>query len=622
MSVRPLLPGLLLLAGGLGAAAATADTLRTGEVRDLYFGEVLFHFYQDDHFTALNHLLVARDQGRVERHAEEAELLQGGLYLHYGQHLRAERIFSELLTSSVNPGVRNRAWFYLGKVRYQRGLADDALAAFDRIEGRLPRPLDAELPMLKAQAHMAMGRFDEAAALLDGWRGPGDWVPYARYNLGVALVRLGRTEEGAQLLDRVGRTAAATPELRNLRDQANLALGYARLQEDRFEEATPVLQRVRVNGPFSNKALLGVGWAEVARDNYREALTPWLTLRDRDLLDSAVQESLLAVPYALARLDAHGSAAEEYQAALAAYDREIARLDSAIAQARDGQLVPAVLAADDAAIAHWYWSLDSVPELMETRYLYHLIADHGFQEGLRNYRDLVALENHLEEWREKLLAFGEMVETRQLAFAQREPVVAERLGGMDLARARERRDELAARLGQVAARREISGLATAAEQEQLGWLAQIADSPAFALAPAETRERHRFLKGLVDWELDREFGYRLWQQRQELARLDAALAEADARAGLVGAARLSTPEDVAGFAARIAAVTPRLDQMQQRIAQVRGRQADHLVALAVGELGRQRERLAAYRLEAQFALATIYDRAASAQARAPLREAP
>jgi tetratricopeptide (TPR) repeat protein len=616
------LPGALLLAGGLMAAATGADTLRTGEVRDLYFGEVLFQFYQDEHFTALNHLLAARDQGRVDRHAEEAELLLGGLYLHYGQHLRAERIFSELLTATVNPGVRNRAWFYLGKVRYQRGLFDQALADLARIEGRLPRALAAELPMLQAQAHMAMGRFDEAAALLDRWRGPDDWMPYARYNLGVALVRLGRTAEGARLLDRVGRDPAATAEQRNLRDQANLALGYARLQEDRFDEAAPVLERVRVNGPFSNKALLGVGWAEVARDNYRDALTSWLTLRERDLLDSAVQESLLAVPYALARLDAHGSAADEYQAALAAYDREIARLDTAIAQARDGALVPAVLAADDTGIAHWYWSLDSVPESMETRYLYHLIADHGFQEGLRNYRDLLALENHLEEWRDKLVAFDDMVETRRIAFAQREPVVSERLGDMDLAAARARRDELAARLDEVAAGREITGLATAAEQETLQWLAEIAASPAFALAPADTRERHRFLKGVVEWELDREFRYRLWQQRQELARLDAVLAESDARAGLVGDARLATPEDVAAFAARIAAVTPRLEQMQRRIAAVRGRQADHLVALATGELGRQRERLAAYRLEAQFALATIYDRAASAQARAPLPELP
>ena len=70
-------------------------------------------------------------------------------------------------------------------------------------------------------------------------------------------------------------------------------------------------------------------------ENYRAALVPWLELQDRDLLDSAVQESLLAVPYAFGRLEAHGSAAEHYQYALAAFDGEMQRLDTTIERARE-----------------------------------------------------------------------------------------------------------------------------------------------------------------------------------------------------------------------------------------------------------------------------------------------
>jgi tetratricopeptide (TPR) repeat protein len=94
--------------------------------------------------------------------------------------------------------VRDRAWFYLGKVRYQRGLFDEALAAFARISGALPDGLAAELPMLQAQSLMALERFDSAAELLDDWQGPEGWAPYARYNLGVAFVRLNRLADGAR----------------------------------------------------------------------------------------------------------------------------------------------------------------------------------------------------------------------------------------------------------------------------------------------------------------------------------------------------------------------------------------------------------------------------------------
>jgi len=120
-----------------------------------------------------------------------------------------------------------------------------------------------------------------------------------------SLVRLGRVEEGARVLDEVGQLPAADDDLSGLRDKANVALGYAWLQAERPDRAQPSLQRVRLQGPFSNKALLGVGWSDAERGDYRAALSPWLELRQRNILDPAVQESLLAVPYAFGQLGAN-----------------------------------------------------------------------------------------------------------------------------------------------------------------------------------------------------------------------------------------------------------------------------------------------------------------------------
>jgi len=77
---------------------------------------------------------------------------------------------------------------------------------------------------------MAQGQYDQAAALLDGWKGPADWQAYARFNLGVALLRSGKTAQGEQQLDAVGQLAGDSEELLALRDKANLALGYILLQ--------------------------------------------------------------------------------------------------------------------------------------------------------------------------------------------------------------------------------------------------------------------------------------------------------------------------------------------------------------------------------------------------------
>jgi hypothetical protein len=629
----PLRAGWARLAAALAAvlSAGTLSPVRADDVaaatavRDLYYGETLFQFYQDEHFDALTHLLAARAAGRVSNHEAESELLLGGLYLHYGQHVRAEEIFNRLLTQDVAPSVRDRAWFYLGKVRYQRGLHEEALAAFARISGALPDGLAAELPMLQAQSLMALERFDSASELLDGWDGPEGWAPYARYNLGVAFVRLNRLDDGARQLDRVGRSSPPSEELLDLRDKANLALGYAYLQQSLDGQARPVLERVRLESPFANKALLGVGWADAATSDFRGALTPWLELKDRDLLDSAVQESLLAIPYAYAQLDAHGSAAEGYQSALASYDAEIANLDGAIGRAEsvDGSLISALLESDDPGIGRWYWELDQLPDSTEGRYLYHLIADHRFQEGLRNVRDLAALSTHLQEWRDKLTAFEDMVDTRRQAYAEREPRLKAGLDQVDLPAIQARRDAVAARLDAIEESRNVAGLATDEEMDRWQRLAAIGADPGLAAADAaDLRDRHRLLTGVMAWDLDRDYKYRLWQQRRNLRELDALLARATRGQDGAAMARNDTPGELDGFAGRIAAVVPRIERMQNLIAQARRQQEQRLQALAIDTLKDQRERLAAYRVQAQFALATIYDRAATSARVSPDRKKP
>jgi tetratricopeptide (TPR) repeat protein len=615
------LASLLLLGGIAVSAAPRAAEAPATTVRNLYYGEVLFHFYAQDDFTALTHLLAARDAKRVPHHEAESELLLGGLYLSYGQHRQASAIFERLLAGNPAPAVRDRAWFYLGKVRYQRGLHAQALDVFARIGADLPAALAAELPMLVAQSHMAQGDFDEAQRVLAAWPAPDSWLAYARLNLGVALVRLDRVAEGAALLDRVGLMQATTAEQKSLRDKANLALGYAWLQANDAAQAKPVLQRVRLRGPSASKALLGAGWADAIAGDYRSALVPWLELVDRDLLDSAVQESFLAVPYALGHLDAHGPAVARYQQALGAFDTEIARLDDAMARARAGTLIPAVLAGDDTALSRWYWQLAEVPAAEDSRYLYHLLAGHDFQEGLRNYRDLAALAANLEGWQASLGSFANMVDARATAYGARAPGAAGRAGAVDLDTLRAQRDTLAARLARAEATRDVAELATPAERTQWDRLQRLEQDPAFA-APehAGLRGRHRVLQGALRWELDRQFKERLFRERRALVDIDRGIERAGTQLAGIADARVAEPRRFDGFASRITALAPRISAMQSAIGRALQRQDEALVAMAVTELESRQQRLASYRVQARFALATMYDRANSAQvAAAPAR---
>ncbi len=154
---------------------------------------------------------------------------------------------------------------------------------------------------------------------------------------------------------------------------------------------------MRLNGPYSNKALLGTGWADAALGDYQKALAPWMELRERNLLDAAVQESYLSVPYAFGKLNASAQSAEFYESAVTAFDAENVRLDDAIGAHPQRQHARRhAIASEKDAQYGWFWQLKTLPDAPESRYLYTVLAGHDFQEGLKNYRDLSFMGDTLD----------------------------------------------------------------------------------------------------------------------------------------------------------------------------------------------------------------------------------
>jgi lipopolysaccharide biosynthesis regulator YciM len=615
-SVSAILAFTLSFSSGAMAAKPEVDKLSPTVVRDLHFGDALFYYYQGQDFETITRLQAYRQWGRLSHHDAETDLLLGGLYLSLGLHNEAGERFETLLTQSVPEGVRNRAWFYLGKVWYARGYLDRAERAIKEVNGRLTADLEAERMHLLSNILMRQQRFDEAISLLNAWKGrrdQSDWLAYAQYNLGVALVRKGLVTEADPFLTSVGSIESGRREMRSLRDRANLALGYAYLQNNQPDLAKPVLQRVRLDGPYSNKALLGVGWADAAAGQFQEALTPWMELRDRNLLDSAVQEAYLAIPYAFAKLNANAQAAENYEKAIASFDSETVNIDNSIVEINDGTMLDKLLRRDEKDHYGWFWQLRELPDAPQSRYLYHLLAGHDFQEGLKNYRDLAFLGGTLSRWQDSIVAFEDMLDTRERAYAERVPQADAVLASGRLDKYGADRANAGGQLDQVEQSQDVSALGTAAERDQ--WARIVRLEAALLAAPNDEetnaiREKTRLAKGVLYWRLAESFKARVWNERRTLKDLDQALREAQNRWVRVQKARGSMPNYTGEFAARVEALRVRLDAAQQRLAGVAKQQNGLLESLARNELEQQKERISTYQIQARFALASIYDRAA------------
>jgi len=604
----------LLLISTVQPALAAKDDPDPIVVEDPQYGEVLFYFYQDDYFPAIVRLLAAQEQGQLEQHAEQAELLLGGMYLSYGHHLEAAQIFERLLADNVAPEIRDRTWFFLAKIWKQRGYLVESQNALAHLSDNLPDNLWREAQMLQSQIYIDIGQYDSAIALLQNWKGRTEWASYAKFNLGVALVRSGRVDAAAEILEDLGDLNPFNEELTSLRDKANLALGYSLLQDKQPLAAKEPLQRVRLEGPFSNKALLGVGWADAEVENYSRALVPWMELRGRDLLDPAVQESMLAIPYALAKLDSISQAADHYLNAIEAFYEETNRIDRTIGFIESGGIFDEFLADDPLDSTGWYWRLEELPEGPEARYLYHLLATHEFQEGLKNYRDLNYLHNNLDEWQQSVNVYENMLETRLQAYNERLPRVEDALARADLDGMVARKLEFDSLLNDIERSNDWLALASEREFEMWGEITGLETSQALSADIPEAddiRDKVLLLKGVLQWQLQRDFKDRLWRVRRDVRNTGEALVETQRSRRQIDDTMRNEPIKFEDLSARVYGLGPRIDGMKLRVDGALGEQRAFLQSVALGELQAQKQRLDIYTVQARFALAAIYDLAAT-----------
>jgi len=585
-----------------------------------HYGDSLFYLFQGRYFTSVTGLMVSQQFERMSPHDDEAEILRGGLYLSYGMHREAGQVFASLIERGAPPPVRDRAWFYLAKIRYQRGLPAEAQDALARIDKPLPGALEEDRVLLQANVLMALDRYGDAGRVLEKVPPSSGASRYARYNLGVALIKSGDVAGGTAQLDGIGQLPAATDEFRSLRDKANVALGYAALQQGKGAEARTYLQRVRLEGMYSNNALLGFGWAAANQGQMKSALVPWGELAGRSPDDAAVLEAKLAVPYALTDLGAHSQALVLYRDAIAAFDKQGAALDAAVAAIRSGQLLDALVPQNRAGDAGdemgWFWTIGELPDVQGlplNAHLAQLVATHPFQESIKNYRDLLFLERNLRQWQGNLDVLRDMLANRSAGYAQRLPQIRERESELNLAGMQQRVAALQAEFARAEREADVAAFATARERELQqrlervrATLEQAGDAPEFAQA----RERHRRAAGALLWQQNEAFPVRLWNARKSMQALQADLERTQALDAALAAAQRDEPARLDAFAQRLEALSARVDAALPRVATLAQQQQVAIQEMAVAELLRQKERLAEYSTQARFAVAQIVDRAA------------
>lgn len=388
----------------VAAALVLSGSPATGhDVKDLKYGAVLFEFYQQKYFETLVEFAYAEERGGIREHGDYPELLRGGVSLSYGLDRQAKDIFSRLISDNAAGDVQNRAWFYLAKMLYLRGEPERAAQTLSRVEGRMPDDIDQEYRYLAALVNIKLGLFEEAETLSVDVDRRGRYAPYLLFNLGVARGKQSQYERAVQNLERAASYAKAGGELSPLADRAHLAIAYLLAEAGNPAAAYEHIDRVSTSGVFSNRALLGSGWASINSGDYRRALGPLTVLAGRSIAVPEVQEATLVVAHVYEKLGLIGRAAEGFIEAYDRYTGALEQLDQARTTLQDADVLELFVRNLDDVLGEsdWFGTAPAVSVNDLSPFLLELMSDHSFQAVLKDLRDLYAIRNNLERWRRR-----------------------------------------------------------------------------------------------------------------------------------------------------------------------------------------------------------------------------
>ena len=268
----------------------------------------------------------------------------------------------------------------------------------------------------------------------------------------------------------------------------------------------------------------------------------------------AVQESLLAVPYALSELRAYKQALQHYESAITVYSAEIDRLGQAVDLLRAGELLASIVSDNP---DHGPEMQTKLPDLPGSHYLVSLFATHDFQETLRNYRAMQSISQNLKCWSATL--------------------------------AREKQHDLPARLAK--AKQAI----TAADD---------------SLDAVDSNQRCGRLNASQHWQFSANFQPSLWLSREASDQLSWRAGDGALTTEPVIEEEGTVAEKQERFEAYSTAFSERIAQLQAEVDRVTLAHALYLQELAAAELDRRRQQLRSYLTQARFGIAQVYDRSA------------
>ena len=608
-----------LTASSLAQAEDILPDERRAKARDPIYGQALYYLHSGeyDRALAMNQSLKAkgnRGYGKIlNMHEATAQL---GL----GMSQSAKRQFAQLIDdkriSFLPSHARAQAWFYLAKHFYTKGMWVTALKAIHRVESaHLTASLKDEYHFLSATLELFKGNKTRADGHLLAINPESKWATYGFLNLAVSYadrdIHISKVEA---VFNKALSLAKNTERPDALADKINLMAGEFFFSTGRGRSAIKHLKNVSLDSAYTPKSLLTYGWALTEQWQYHDALQPWYMLKTAySPLNQDVQETLIAIPHLLEKLDAKVMALGAFDYAVEQYDEVYKQLEDSAKRLNTGEFIEPLLAQQIPDKWGAFAPVDlSLPQHPDRVYLKDVMAQGYFQGELKSLRDLHVMRFKLQDALRQLDSFDSTTQARKQEYVEVQSEGLIRRHTSELKSLKSRYKTLKARIDRAFKNPDGTGLASDSEKEQLSSFKDTAKqikqlNKKKQIVAVDYAPRLRRVEGVLAWELSERYLERKRQVARSLALLEQRIAEATQQLDAAKYAYAVAPKSYQGYDKKIAKLRKRYTAQLAKLEQVYAKQRERVGSIVKTDIRQRQQRVMDFQMQARLAAARLFD---------------
>ena len=586
---------------------------------DALFGQALFSLHSGDYQKALG-LNQRLKQRSGKGHGKILDIHRATAQLGLGMSKSAKQQFYSLISSEKNkiiPNIaRSQAWFYLAQHFYNKGQWDTALTSIRKVKSAfINEGLKDEFHFLSATLELFQGDVAKADAHILDISQTSLWAAYAFTNLAISYTeRDVHTSKVEAVFNKALLMTKYTTHPDELVDKINLMAGQFFFSTGRGRSAIKHLKNVSLDSAFTPKALLTYGWALTEQWQYHDALQPWYMLKtSHSPLNQDVQETLIAIPHLLEKLNAKVMALGAFDYATKQYDTIIEQLEKSAKRLNTGEFIEPLLAQQTPDRWGAFEMVDlSLPNHPDGIYLKDVMSQGTFQGELKTLRDLHVMRNQLNKGLAQLEAFKGVSQIRKLEYQEIKDDKHIINSAKRLSKFEKRYKDLLKEIKIAFKNPDGKGLASESEKLHLKNIKAV-DKRIAHLNKLKDFKRHSYqqrlrrAQGIIKWQLSERYLKRKKKVTDSLALLEGRLKKARAQHTATKLAYVSAPKAFVGYVKKSNKLAKKYKKQLIELEKVYQQQREKVGSIVKLDIKKRQQRVMNYQLQARLAAARLFD---------------